>query len=80
MTEKKEVSPEVLYRRRAGRFATKIRRQIKTQGLRSGELLLEYWNQPKCSRMSLDKIDLKQEDITEAIRAEIVKYKASLPT
>ena len=30
----KEVSPEVLYRRRAGRFATKIRRQIKSQGFK----------------------------------------------
>lgn len=75
-----EVSPEALYKRRAGRFATKIRNSMKKNGLRSGELLLEFWSKPNPSPSSLEKIGLKVEDVIEAIEQEIAKYKTSLPT
>ena len=78
MREKKEVPEHELYRRRVGRFATKIRKQMKKNGLRSGELLLEYWTKPNPSPSSLEMINLKQEDIQDAIKLEIGKYKEAL--
>jgi len=79
MKIKKAPSPEDIYRKRAKKYASKVKAQIKKQGLRTGELLLEYWK-GKPSPMNMKELDLKQEDIIDIVEQEISKYKSSLPT
>ncbi len=79
MKTEKTLSPEALYRVRAKKYASKVKAQIKKQGLRTGELLLEYWKASP-SPMNMKELDLKQEDIIDIVETEIAKYKVSLPT
>lgn len=72
-------SPEAQYRTRAKKYASKVKAQIKKQGLRTGEILLEYWKDSP-SPMNMKELDLKQEDVIDIVETELAKYKSSLPT
>ena len=80
MTEQQKAKRriELEIRRRPEKFATKVRRHMKKEGLRSGELLLEYWKKPNHSLTSLKEINLQQDVIVMKIEQEISKYKEAL--
>lgn len=69
---------EAEIRRRSAKFATKVRNHMKKEGLRAGELLLEYWKKPNPSLVSLEKINLSQKVIVEMIESEVIKYRGAL--
>lgn len=74
--ERRRVEREI--NARPGKYATKVRNHMKKEGLRSGELLLEYWEKPNPSLMSLKEINLPKDVIVMKIKQEIIKYKEAL--
>lgn len=76
--EKAQKRLEAEIMRRPGKFSTKVRNHMKKEGLRSGELLLEYWKKPNPSPSSLEKINLSQDVIVQSIEEAISKYKDSI--
>jgi len=79
MKKSKELSPEAIYKKRCKTYASKVKKQIKKQGLRTGELLLEYWKGSP-SPMNLKELDISLGDIIDIVETETDKYKQSLPT
>lgn len=76
--QKEQRRTEREIQRRPGKFATKVRNHMKKEGLRSGELLLEYWKKPDPSASSLEKLNMSQEVIIQAVEDAIEKYKDNI--
>ena len=77
--QKAEKRKQAEIKRRPGKFATKVRNHMKKEGLRSGVMLVEYWEKPNPSPMSLEKIGIPQDVIVMKIKQEIEEYKSNLP-
>lgn len=68
------------YNKKFRQFRAKVKKSMKANRLRSGELLLEFWKSDKPKGVSLDKIGLNEKEIIGIVESEITNYKSSLPT
>ena len=77
---KEKLTPEQKeYNQKLRSFASKVRKSIKKEGLRSGTLLLEYWQSNLPKEFNLEKIGIEHDEIVRIIKEQISNYKSSLP-
>ena len=59
-------------------YKSKIKRYLKTNGLRSGQILLEFWEGPLPKKTNLEEIDLAEDVIITVISEKVAEYKLEL--